>query len=104
VTVSGTEQALMKYLLKTIGAGAVTNKRTYKEHHTPSFTYAIYSRQALNLLEQILPYLQTYKSKRAYFVLDRYVKVTPRNGKYNDKQRKERKKFVEAFFTILPQK
>ena len=62
-------------------------------HHTPSYTYAIYNRQALTLLEQVYPYLKTYKSQRAKIILNNYEKLTPRNGKYTEKLKIARKQF-----------
>ena len=102
VSVSGTESALMRYLPLVIGAGRITNKRVYKLHHTPAFTYSIYSRQAIDLLDQILPYLRTYKAKRARLALEEYISVTPRNGKYSNEQKNAKDKFVEKFLAILP--
>ncbi|MCW9088029.1 MAG: LAGLIDADG family homing endonuclease [Gammaproteobacteria bacterium] len=87
VTISNTEKDLLEYVLKTIGAGKITNKRTTRAHHTPSFTYALYNRQALNLLAQIHPYLKTYKVRRARLILSDYLSLTPRNGKYTDQLR-----------------
>ena len=102
VTVSGTERSLINYLQKTIGAGKVTNKKIYQSHHKPSFTYSIYSRQALDVLKQVEPHLQTYKKKRARLVLDEYIEVTPMNGKYSDTQIETRKDFEKRFFDIVP--
>ena len=65
-------------------------------------TYAISNRQALDLLSQITPYLKTYKKERAELILKDYVRVTLRNGKYNDNLKIEREKFIEAFFEISP--
>lgn len=102
VTVSGTESALMNYLPKIIGAGRITNKKVYKLNHSQAYTYSIYSRQAIDLLNQIYPYLLTYKAKRAKLALEKYVSVTPRNGKYTDQQRIAKVEFVKKFLDILP--
>lgn len=102
VTVSGTESTLMNYLPKVIGAGRITNKKTYKLNHAPAYTYSIYSRQAISLLGQILPYLRTYKAKRAKLALKEYILVTPRNGKYSPEQKISKDKFVEKFLAITP--
>jgi len=102
VTISNTEKGLLDYVLKAIGAGKITGKRTTREHHTPSFTYAIYNRQALNLLEQIHPYLKTYKSGRSSLILRDYLALTPRNGKYTDQQRQAREEFESAVLAIKP--
>lgn len=55
VSVANTEYDLLLYLRSCIGAGRITSKRTAKNHHTPSFVYAIYSRQSLELLRKIAP-------------------------------------------------
>ncbi len=102
VTVSNTELPLLNYLHKAIGAGKITNKRTYKSHHTPSYTYALFNRQALALLEQVAVYLRTYKSLRARLVLDKYIILTVRNGRYTEVQLNKRRKFVEKFLAIIP--
>lgn len=104
VTVSGTESALINYLPRVIGAGRITNKKVYKLHHTPAYTYAIYSRQAIDLLIQIQPYLKTYKLKRAKLAIEKYILVTPRNGKYTAEQKLAKDDFVLKFMAILPQK
>ncbi len=96
ITISNTERQILEFSLKIIGAGKITNKRTSKPHHTPSFTYAIYNRQALILLEQIEPYLHSYKVKRAKLILENYITLTPRNGKYTEELMKKRKEFEKA--------
>ena len=102
VTVSGTELALIKYISKIIGAGRISNKKVYKDNHTPSYAYSIHSRQALDLLRQITPYLKTYKSKRAKLALKDYIKVTPRNGRYSPEMERKKEIFVKKFFSIKP--
>lgn len=100
LTISSTEPALLKWARRTIGAGIITGKRTVSEKHTPSFTYQIYSRQALDVIAQIQPHLQSYKKRRAKFVLNHYLNVTPRNGKYSEKLLNKRNRFISKFFTI----
>lgn len=102
VTISNTEMPLLEFILNTIEAGKITNKKVYKDHHTPSMTYALSNRQALDLLAQITPYLQTYKKERAELILKDYVRVTPRNGKYTESLKTEREEFIDAFFEISP--
>ena len=90
VTVSNTELPLLLYLSKVIGAGKVTNKKTYKAHHSLSYTYNLFNRQALDLLAQVGCYLKTYKAKRARLVLAHYISVTVRNGRYTPQQKLKR--------------
>jgi len=82
ISVANTEYALLQYLQTTVGAGRITNKRISRLHHTPSFTFAIYSRQALALLTQITPFLRTCKRARAELLLQSHLALTPRNGRW----------------------
>ncbi len=102
VTVSNNDLALLKYILKVIGVGKITTKKIYKDTHNSSYTYSVYSRQALDLLSQIDSYLRTYKLKRARLALKEYLLVTPRNGKYDEFLLKKKQKFVDKFFLITP--
>ena len=76
------------------------DKRVSQPHHTPSFAFVIRSRQALLLLEQITPYLRTYKRSRAELLLRSYLSVTPRNGRYTATVLAARRAFEEQFFAI----
>ncbi|MDQ7073660.1 MAG: hypothetical protein Q9O24_00485 [Gammaproteobacteria bacterium] len=40
VSVSNTEKPALTFCLEKIGTGKITNKRTAKQHHTPSLTYS----------------------------------------------------------------
>jgi len=102
LSISNTDLPLLRYVLKTVGAGKITSKRTARAHHTPSYTYAIYNRQALALLEQLSPYLKTYKAERASLILEHYVALTKRNGKYTEEQLRQRQSFVETVMAIRP--
>lgn len=102
ITVSNTEKYLLDFILERIGAGKITTKRTVQAHHSPSFTYAVYNRQAHYLLQQIAPYLRTYKARRAALILRNYIALTPRNGKYTAEQRRAREEFENAILAIKP--
>lgn len=104
VTISNTEKTLLDYVLEVIGAGKITAKKTQQSHHTPSFTYAVYNRQALVLLEQIQPYLRTYKRQRSDLILSDYIRLTPRNGKYTETLKVARNEFENQLLTTLPSK
>ena len=103
ITISNTEKELLNYVLATVGCGKITNKRTTSHKHAPSYTYAIYNRQALALLEQITPFLKTYKLKRAKLILKDYLKLPPRNGKYTPELKSERLRFENGVLNIKPE-
>ena len=104
LTISNTDRHLLEFVLKTVGAGKITTKRTIAENHTPSFAFAIYNRQALALIHQLRPFLRPYKAKRSDLILHDYLKLTPRNGKYNDASLRARKAFEERVLAIKPSK
>ncbi|HET9474678.1 MAG TPA: hypothetical protein VFO82_12350, partial [Steroidobacteraceae bacterium] len=84
-------------------AGKITRKRAYSQRHTPSYCYAITSRQALSLLRQLTHYLHSYKRNRASLALARYQALTPRNGKYNAAQRSARTQFEQELLALTPE-
>jgi hypothetical protein len=103
VTISSTEIQLLEFVKATTGVGIITTKRKYKPHHAQSFTYAVYSRQALSLLTQVSDYLLSYKKLRSKLILDQYLNVTPRNGKYSEHQKESRAAFENALLGIKPE-
>lgn len=102
VSITNTERQLLDWVKHVIGAGRITKKRAYNARHRPSYTYAIANTQALELLRQIAPYLQTHKRLRAELVLERYKALTPRNGRYSPELLAERERFVQAVLAITP--
>jgi hypothetical protein len=102
VSISNNELALLQFVKHVVGAGRITNKRTYDPRHAPSFTYQISSRQALSLLWQTGPLLRSYKAARARLALAEYIRLTPRNGKYAPEVRARRSEFEAKFLAIRP--
>ena len=102
ISISNTETDLLEYARSTIGCGKITKKKTAKANHSQSMTYAVSNRQALALLAQIEPHLRSYKRFRARLVLEHYVRLTPRNGKYTAELRARRAVFEETLLRIRP--
>jgi hypothetical protein len=100
VSISNNDASLLKFVKEKVGAGKITTKKTYSEHHARSFAYQISSRQALDLLHQISPYLKTYKAERAKLVLNDYLRLTPRNGRYTPEVSVSRKEFELRLLAI----
>jgi hypothetical protein len=100
VSIVSTERNILDWVLMQIGVGKVTNKRTVSPRHAPSFTYSISNRQALALLRQVVPFLRSYKRIRASMAVDRYVSVTPRNGRYSRAQDAARTQFEADFLAV----
>lgn len=102
VTISNTEMILLKHVQTVTGVGKITNKRIAQPSHTPSYTYQVTNRQALGLLEQITRYMKSHKAARARLALKKYLRLTPRNGRYTKNQLTERETFINEFFSIGP--
>jgi hypothetical protein len=102
--ISNNERPRLEFVLQVVGAGHITTKRVYKPVHAPSFTYVITNRQAVDLLAQIAPYLHSYKAARAELVLKDYIRLTPRNGKYEGSEQAERERFELELLAIRVRK
>ena len=100
VSISSTERNLLELIQSVTGVGKITNKVTSKSHHTPSYTYSVYNRQALSLLNQIFLFLKSYKRDRAQLILDEYLSVTPRNGKYTNESLARKSEFEESVLAL----
>jgi LAGLIDADG-like domain len=102
ISISSTEGNILTYVKEAVGAGKITRKRTYRTGHTPSLTYVITNRQALSLLEQLAAYLKSYKAERAALILEHYLRLTPRNGRYSPQQLEEGETFIQRFLLLRP--
>ena len=100
ITISNTEMSILNYVQKITGVGKITNKRTTKANHTPSFTYQVANQQALDILKQTADFYRSYKRDRARLAVQDYTRLTPRNGKYSPAQLQERNQFIEKFLSI----
>jgi hypothetical protein len=100
ISISSTELELVDWPVRATGVGKVTRKRTSSDKHAPSLTYSVSNRQALAVLEQIAPFLRTYKKLRARLALDQYLSLTPRNGRYSERLSVQREAFERAFLGI----
>ena len=102
LSIANTDRGLLEWTREVTGSGFISTKRSKKEpHHLDAHIWASYSDQALNIVEQILPYLKEAKKlARAKFLLDNYKKVTPRNGKYTKELFKKKEEFVKEFYCL----
>ena len=102
VCIANNDLTLLKYVRTAVGAGRITAKRTYSDRHSPSFNYQITSRQALELLRQIVIFMKTYKTGRAQLALENYLKLTPRNGRYTAETGAARLEFETSLLAMRP--
>ena len=96
--VASTSKELVEYLENTFG-GTISSKKTYEDHHKKSFCWMARYNKCLELLKAVLPYLrENSKKRRARLLVNHYKDITPRNGKYTDKQKERKLKFQKHFF------
>ena len=100
ISISSTERQLLDFVKSATGVGTITNKIAYNSAHSRSFAYAVYNRQALALLGQVTPFLLSYNARRAKLILDQYLRVVTRNGKYSEDQLEARRQFESAVLSI----
>jgi hypothetical protein len=100
ISISSTERQLLEFIKAAVGFGKITKKRANKAHHSQSYAYAVYNRQALVVLEAIQPYLRTYKKARADLILKHYLDLTPRNGKYTEELKHKKTLFEKELLEI----
>jgi hypothetical protein len=100
ISIANTELPMLRFVDAAVGTGKITRKRTSSNHHTPSFCYAVSSRQALALLRQVAPYLRSYKRQRAQLILAQYSVLTPRNGKYSAEMLASRARFEQQLLDL----
>jgi len=103
VSICNTEIALVLAAQRMSGLGVISQKRRNSAHHAQAYVWAVWGRQALDVLRQVQPWMRSYKAGRAALALSEYIVLTPRNGKYTAKQRKMRDSFEERLLALLPQ-
>jgi hypothetical protein len=100
LSISSTEVELLDWTKSVTGVGKITRKRTVAEHHAPGLTYSVTNRQALAVISAVAPYLRSYKRHRAELVLEKYLLVTRRNGKYDAEALLAKRTFEDLFSAI----
>jgi hypothetical protein len=98
VHVTNTDINIINFMKHHFG-GTIISKRTYREHHTPSFSWSIHNTQAINFLKLIQPYMRhSEKLRRSHLITSQYTSVTPRNGKYTEEMTHVKLAFEYNFF------
>ncbi len=93
---------LLEWVKNTVKVGKITTKKNYNEEtHKNSYTYTIIYDEAIQLLQDIEPYLVIEKKKaRAQHIISKYKEVTIRNGRYNKSQRLAKEQFYIDFIAL----
>jgi len=85
VSIANTNNELLVWIKNKIGCGVIIKRTKQKPHHSNSYVFALYDRNALKLLADIKTFL-IIKKPHAKLLLNHYKDSTPRNGRYTKKQ------------------
>ena len=99
ISITSSTLELLEYVKTVLGKGSIKSKKNYKiDVHKNCYTYILRYNNALNLLNDIYPYLIiNSKRKRAKLIIDNYKKLTPRNGRYTEEMLKNKIEFYNKF-------
>ncbi|GAE33193.1 LAGLIDADG family homing endonuclease [Halalkalibacter akibai] len=102
ISIASTDKELLVYIKQLVG-GYITTKKNYNPaSHKDSFVLTIKNKKDIfSTLNYIVPYLRiTQKKKRATLILEKYDKLTSRNGKYTPEKLVLKQQFEEEFLSI----
>ena len=83
--------------------GVVTTKHSsaVNEKWSDNYVWHVCGRNAINTIAEILPYMHEQKKiRRGRSILDNYIRLTPRNGKYSVELKNEKLHWQEQFFKL----
>ncbi|SRR5216684_1880925 len=104
VTFPSTTFQLVQYMKEHFG-GCISRKRKYKKRHLSSWIWALRGDAALEFLQLLASRLrEPEKSRRAYLLVARYKRVTPRNGRYTPDMLEQKTNFEREFFKYTRKK
>lgn len=100
ITFCNNDRAILDYV-NSFCHGTISTKKSTNENWQDNYVWKVVYRQAIEVIAQILPYMhETSKVKRGQSILDNYLTLTPRNGKYSEEMRQAKHKWEEEFFNL----
>ena len=102
IQVTSTTYDIIDFLKKNFG-GAISkkNEQLRNPKWKQAYNWKLERRKAIELLEEIVGLLQEPKKKaRAELIIRDYIRLTPRNGRYNEELRQKKHEFEEQFFKL----
>ncbi|MDU1277424.1 MULTISPECIES: hypothetical protein [Clostridium] len=102
VSIASTTLELLEWIKNTVGKGRIISKKNYNiEKHNDCYSYVLRRNDAIQLLNDIYPYLiiNTNK-KRSELIINKYKSITPRNWYYTDEMLIAKDEFYKEFIEI----
>lgn len=100
IEVSSTTLEIVEYLKDHFG-GVISKKNERNPKWKQAYVWKVERRKAIALLKEIVSYLHEPKKKaRAELIIEDYIRLTPRNGRYSEELKKQKLEFEEKFFSL----
>ena len=100
ITFCNNDKNIIDYV-NTFCKGVVTRKNPQKENYKLNYVWKLSYRNAIEVIKQILPYMhESNKILRGQSILDNYLKLTPRNGKYSKEMKIAKHQWEKEFFLL----
>lgn len=102
VSIASTSLELLNWIKNTMKTGMIISKKNYNpEIHKDCYSYVLRRSDAINLIQEIYPYLVIdAKKKRAKLIIENSKSLTPRNGRYTNEMIKAKEDFYNEFMAI----
>ena len=82
--------------------GKIKGKQSKQKNQNVSYTLSISYDAAINLLEDVYPFMiHSKKRERTRLIIENYKKLTPRNGKYSESQKEQKIKLINSVMSII---
>lgn len=102
ISIASTSLELLIWIKDKAGYGDIKSKKNYNiEKHQNSYVYTVKYNNAIEMLNDITPYLVIpIKKQRAELILSEYKSVTPRNGRYSEELLQQKQAFYQKFISL----
>lgn len=89
VSIANTDLNLLNWIKAKVKCGIIVKKKKKSDKHNQAFTFKIRGDKALLLLRELKSFL-IVKNPHAQLLIEKYKACTPRNGKYTERQIKDK--------------
>lgn len=100
ITFCNNDKGIIDYV-NTFCLGTVSVKRSDNPLHKDNYVWKLAHRRAVDVIQEILPYMhESKKVARGKTIIENYIALTPRNGKYSAELKIKKHLWEEEFFKI----
>ena len=98
ITISNNDLNILN-IFKDVYGGTIVKKKIYKDNHKQSYEWKATYHKAIKIMKDLRPYMRhSEKIRRVDLILNKYLKLTKRNGKYSKEEIILKQEFEKEFF------